>query len=217
MLLFFISVSVSHTLPLHHASDCQTHAGMRALWMTYLKSACTSSVPNQRLVRLSEDSGGRLSQTPAWRSHYSKPSQTEVGWGLASKGPQGATEAVLVTQFCAFSFAVRDQSKFLRGGKATARLDVPPFKCTRNELLTMSGHLKPPRMSESYSFNSSFKELPFDIQSLLSFPYSVSSLTNLLLSLHVEHLVETWASCSHLFSLEVRIILHVSKLFVSLS
>ena len=81
----------------------------------------------------------------------------------------------------------------------------------------MSGHLKPPRMSESYSFNSSFTELPFDIQSLLSFPYSVSSLTNLLLSLHVEHLVETWASCSRLFSLEVRIILHVSKLFVSLS
>lgn len=127
--------------------------------MTYLKSACTSSVQNQSLARLNEDSGGRLSQTPAWRSHCSNPSQTEVGRGVASKGPQGATEAVLVTQFSAFSFAARAQSKFLRGAKATARLDVLPFKCTRNEFLTMSGHLKLPRLPENHRFNCSFKEL----------------------------------------------------------
>jgi hypothetical protein len=119
-------------------------------------------------MRLSKDSGGHLSQTPALSSNCCNPCQTEVGWVL-STGPQGAIEAVLVTQFSAFSFAVRPQSKFLRGVKAVIPLDVLPFKRTRNEFLTMNDHLKLPRLSENdREFNCSFRELYFTWQTQYS-------------------------------------------------
>lgn len=153
--------------------------------MTCLKSACTSSVQNQRLPRLSEDSGGRLSQTPAWRSHCSSPSQAEVGTTRSpSKGPQGAIETGGDSLLC---ILLRSQGPIKvaeRWEKATARSDVLPFKCTRNEFLTMSSHLKLPRLAENYRFHRSFKELNFT-----SFPYvTCQSLTSLPLSQHVGHL-----------------------------
>lgn len=55
------------------------------------------------------------------------------------------------------------------------------------------------------------------MESLLSLPHSVSSLTSLPFSLYVGHLVAVWASLSHLVPLEVRLAVPGNEVFVSLS
>lgn len=116
-----------------------------------------------------------------------------------------------------FCILLRSQGPIKVPERWKGRLDVLPFKCTRNEFLTMSGHLKLPRLSENHRFNRSFKELNFTWYRVFLFSYNVSSLTRLTFFLHVGHLVNAWVSFSHFSPLEVRIPLHMSELPVSLS
>lgn len=102
-----------------------------------------------------------------------RPLLDEVGATRSpSKGPQGAIETGGDALLC---ILLRSQGPIkvpARWGKATAHSDVLPFKCTRNEFLTMSSHLKLPGLAENYGFHRSCKELKFTLFSL----YHVSHL-----------------------------------------